>query len=607
MVLAQMQVMPGRPDKNLETMKKIIKKAKNDGKSLVIFPELAVSGYLLGDEWENEAFVRDCFDMNEEIVKITKGKIAAIWGNVLLDFNKVNEDGRIRKYNTAFVAQDGKYVSNGVFNGYTIKTLMPNYREFRDKRHFTSLKDLAFERGESINTIKKYFQPFDITINQVKKKVGVIICEDMWDDDYVIKPSEFLKQNSAELILNISASPFGIGKQDKRDRILSKKSQKGEIVYLNNVGIQNNGKNIFVFDGASTIYKNGNKIMQAPSFKDGNFDDKEGINNGINKTEKIFEALTYGLKEFFKTIGNKKVVIGLSGGIDSAVVAALCTIALGKENVIAVNMPSENNSSTTKNLAKNLASNLQIEYLVCPIQESFDYTKKQIEDVLDTKLEGLVLENIQSRDRGSRILAAISAAKNAVFTNNGNKTEIALGYATIYGDICGAICPIGDLYKTQVYELVKFINKKFGDIIPVGIIDLIPSAELSGEQNVDENKGDPFIYEYHDKLLYQFIELRKDPEDILKTFIEGNLEKKLGVNKKIIGNYFKSIEEFINDLEKIYKLFKFNFFKRVQAPPILTVSKRAFGYDLEEAQNEVYFTKKYHEMKKNFYLKNNIL
>ncbi len=607
MVLAQMQVMPWRPDKNLETMKKIIKKAKNDWKSLVIFPELAVSGYLLWDEWENEAFVRDCFDMNEEIVKITKGKIAAIWWNVLLDFNKVNEDWRIRKYNTAFVAQDGKYVSNWVFNWYTIKTLMPNYREFRDKRHFTSLKDLAFERWESINTIKKYFQPFDITINQVKKKVGVIICEDMWDDDYVIKPSEFLKQNSAELILNISASPFWIWKQDKRDRILSKKSQKGEIVYLNNVWIQNNWKNIFVFDWASTIYKNWNKIMQAPSFKDGNFDDKEWINNWINKTEKIFEALTYWLKEFFKTIGNKKVVIWLSWWIDSAVVAALCTIALGKENVIAVNMPSENNSSTTKNLAKNLASNLQIEYLVCPIQESFDYTKKQIEDVLDTKLEWLVLENIQSRDRWSRILAAISAAKNAVFTNNGNKTEIALWYATIYWDICWAICPIWDLYKTQVYELVKFINKKFWDIIPVWIIDLIPSAELSWEQNVDENKWDPFIYEYHDKLLYQFIELRKDPEDILKTFIEWNLEKKLWVNKKIIWNYFKSIEEFINDLEKIYKLFKFNFFKRVQAPPILTVSKRAFWYDLEEAQNEVYFTKKYHEMKKNFYLKNNIL
>lgn len=207
--------------------------------------------------------------MNQLIIDATKDSaMTVIWGNILTDSTRVNEDGRIRKYNAAFVARNGKLVPNGAGAKSVIKTLMPNYREFDDKRHFTSLKDLAFEDGANLATIEKYFQPFEILIDGVKRQVGVIICEDMWDDDYPIKPIEMLHKNGADMIVNISASPFGIGKQGKRDRLLARQSKGIDLVYANHVGAQNNSKNLYIFDGASPVYRDGTKIYQAPSFQE---------------------------------------------------------------------------------------------------------------------------------------------------------------------------------------------------------------------------------------------------------------------------------------------------------------------------------------------------
>lgn len=229
--------------------------------------ELVIPGYMIGDEWENEAFVRECEDMNWEIVDATKDSaMTVIWGNILIDPDKVNEDGRIRKYNSAFVARNGLLVPSGAMDGTVIKTLMPNYREFDDKRHFTSLKDLVFEEGGNLATMERYYRPFEIVVAGVRRKIGVIICEDMWDDDYPIKPTEMLRKNGADMIVNISASPFGIGKQGKRDRLLAKQSEGIDLIYANNVGAQNNSKNLYVFDGASPVYRDGKKIYQAPSF-----------------------------------------------------------------------------------------------------------------------------------------------------------------------------------------------------------------------------------------------------------------------------------------------------------------------------------------------------
>jgi len=207
--------------------------------------------------------------MNQEVIDATKNSnMSVIWGNILIDPNKVNEDGRIRKYNAAFVARNGVLVPNGVFDGYTLKTNLANYREFDDKRHMTSLKDLAFEEGTNLHDIEKYYQPFEIIIAGIRRKVGVVICEDSWHDDYILNPAKMLQKNRADMMVNLSASPFGIGKQGKRDRLIGGQSMGIDFIYANQVGAQNNSKNLYVFDGASVAFRDGKKIFQAPSFQE---------------------------------------------------------------------------------------------------------------------------------------------------------------------------------------------------------------------------------------------------------------------------------------------------------------------------------------------------
>lgn len=206
-VLEQMEVKAGNPEANLSRILEGISRAKERGKSLVVFPEMSVPGYLLGDEWENDAFVRECADMNAEITAATEDGIAAIWGNVLVDSKAKGEDGRIRKYNAAFVAQNGKMVSNGVFSGHTVKSLLPKYREFDDERHFFSLPKIAFERGVSPESL---LEPFELVIAGIRRRIGVVICEDMWDEDYAFKPVNVLKRKGVDAIVNLSASPFGL-------------------------------------------------------------------------------------------------------------------------------------------------------------------------------------------------------------------------------------------------------------------------------------------------------------------------------------------------------------------------------------------------------------
>jgi len=287
----------------------------------------------------------------------------------------------------------------------------------------------------------------------------------------------------------------------------------------------------------------------------------------------------------------------LSWWLDSAVVTAICTIALWKENVTTINMPSKYNSDTTKNLAKQTAVNLWVIYKKISIEESIKITHKQFKDAMWEKPTWLVAENIQARDRWARILAGIAGMENAVFTNNWNKTEIAMWYATLYGDTNWVISIIGDLYKSQVFELAREINREYGEIIPEQMINMQPSAELSNEQNVDEGLWDPFNYEYLDKLLYQFVELRKMPEDILEYHINNELEEKLWIDKNIL-EYFDNIDEFINDMEKVFRTVEISVFKRIQMPPTISISKRAFWYDLRESQGIIDFnTRRYKRMK----------
>jgi len=564
--VVQMEVVPGHPDINVKKILAEIEKARAAGDEMIVFPEMAVPGYLLGDEWENTAFARDCFSYNEVIKNATQG-IVAVWGNIDIDSRQKNEDGRIRKYNAAFIARNGAYVGSGCIH----KTLMPKYREFDDERHFYSLRKEAEDKGMPLSGLLK---PFEMDFGGIQRKVGVILCEDMWSDDYSVRPIDILLENGAEVIVNLSCSPWTWRKNNKRHSVVRSHIQKHPVyfVYANNVGTQNNGKTIFLFDGNSTVYNPDGSLQKvATDYTEETiqatlFDNNHQVQTGTNISEErdrqeLFTGLVYGIRKFFDTFATKRVVIGLSGGIDSALSAALLTEALGAENVFAINMPSQYNSQTTKTAALRLAENLGIHYTSISIQDAYTNTISELEAAIFEKLDGshqkvsiqlsgLNRENIQARDRGSRILAGVASALNAVFVNNGNKTETAFGYATLYGDISGALAPLADLYKTEVYDLARFFNQqKEREIIPSTIFDIPASAELNSDQNVDEGKGDPIFYPYHDKLVRAFVEFRLDPEDILDYYSEGTLGAIIHCEPSLIDAYFKNAEAFITDLE----------------------------------------------------------
>lgn len=616
--LSQLDIMAGHPDVNVAKIIKEIEKAKQRGIDVIVFSEMAVPGYLLGDEWENVSFVNDLMDYNEDIKKASSG-ITVIWGNVYVDLNAKGEDGRARKYNTVFIAQNGEWINNGVFEGHTYKSLLPKYREFDDERHFYSLIKLANEQGKMLKDLLK---PFPINVQGETVNLGLMLCEDMWSDDYTEKPTEILVKNGAQIIVNLSCSPWTWRKNDKRNRVVKSLLEKNPVpfLYCNNVGTQNNGKNIFLFDGNSTVYNSDGTIAAtAADYQEEtiNITIEENIANTVELSplsnerdiQELYNGLIYGIKHFFALLPNKKVVIGLSGGIDSAISAVLLSDALGAENVFAVNMPSKYNSDLTKNAAATLARNLEINYGVLPIQASVDLTVDELNRIefgrqnqtkKKTKLNitGFVTENIQARDRGARVLAAIAASLGGVFVNNGNKTETALGYATLYGDVCGAFAPIADLYKGEIYDLARYINKRAGkEVIPETIINVVPSAELSADQDVTKGKGDPIVYPYHDKLIKAFVEFRFDPERILELYKNGIIEQELKILPGTINANFPTANDFVADLEHKWRLYKINFFKRIQAPPIITVSRRAFGFDLREAQNGYYFTRRYAALK----------
>ena len=405
----------------------------------------------------------------------------------------------------------------------------------------------------------------------------------------------------AKLGIKLLSEPFSI------DRELPAEDNDFPVIRVGFVGLQNTGKTVYTFDGASAVFNSDGEVVQiAEPFKEClNFVELEEIDKmpalevpPVSETEEIYRAISYGVKNFLEQIGMKKVVVGVSGGIDSAVAAALYTQILGAENVYLVNMPSKFNSSTTKNLSEQLAKNLGCKYFVVPIQESVDWTVKQLEE-RGIEVSSFVKENIQARDRSARILAAIAAAVGGGFTCNANKAESTVGYATLYGDEAGFLSALADLWKFQVFDLARYLNEKiFGrEVIPQGIIDIVPSAELSTAQNVDEGKGDPLRYDYHDYLLRAFAEDNLTPEELLIWYVSSQVEDNIGCKVGLVEKYFPTPEEFIADLERWWKQFKgMGVAKRIQSPPILAVTDLPYGATTE-SQNGWHFTKKYLELK----------
>ena len=679
----QIQVHPGDPATNFQSMMQAIDYAKAVSTDILIFPELCLSGYMVGDLWDQVPFVKDCLFYGEELVKATENtNLTIIFGNVGIDESLRNLDGSLRKYNALYVASKGKLVSNpSQPYPFTIKTLLPCYRYFNEPRYFTSANVVAKERNLSLSDIN---QPLTISTRQGAFTIAPVICEDSWDTHYLDCPTSLMvdsakvKGQHIDLIVNCSSSPYTIHKQEQRHALFSAQAKQYNtpIAYTNHVGIQNNGKNICIYDGCSTLYDvNGSVVEEVPAFentvrptllKDTVWQPQPTVSLQTESTPTyiptLFKALQYGIRQFLAQTGIKKIVIGASGGIDSALNAALYSTVLPPENLYLVNMPSRYNSDMTKDLAYQLAQNIGCHYGVFPIEEGVNATIAQLEGQTFTKfhqethgyvhdhtlandtaihnsdtdsisepqqrtsnlseqthvdtdlntttflqLSTLAKENIQARDRSSRILAGIASAVNGAFTCNGNKTEFTVGYATMYGDLAGFLAVTGDVWKTDVYALARYMNEYIfkREVIPQGSIDVVPSAELSDAQDVTQGLGDPLQYEYHDCLFRAFVEgtphtlphQRLTPEDILCAYEKGTLEHLLGLPHPV-SHYFTSTDQFINDLERWWKSFNgLAVAKRIQSPPLFLVSERAFGTDLSESQLKPYFSRTYHIIK----------
>lgn len=616
-----MEVTPGRPDVNYNKILQAMDEARAQGAHILLLPEMCLPGYLIGDLWEQQTFLDDCEYYAQQIVSASQD-LCVMFGSVAVEPDKLNEDGRVRKYNAAFACQNGKLLGGYQGRSFIIKNSLPNYREFDDCRHFYSLHKLCAEEHAAVETA---LQPLELTIDGETVRIGLMLCEDGWTENYHLNVPQTLAQNGAQILCNLSCSPYTLGKNKKRNRLFSAQAKEAGIplIYCNNVGIQNNGKNIFTYDGCTSAYNgDGTLITSAEMYADTllpltwDTDASTIIPTCPPATlpqepRSVYMALKYGTSKFLQQCGIKKMTVGLSGGIDSAVTAAMYADILGAENLLLVNLPSQYNSDTTRNLAYRLAQALGANYAVLPITDSYQMTVAQLETTPITclgtgaafhlELNGLVKENIQARDRGARLIASASAAFGGAFSCNSNKAELAVGYATFYGDIAGALAMIGDLWKHQVYALGHYLNDTVfqREVIPEEIFTIRPSAELSDTQTVGKG-GDPLIYTYHDYLLRAFIENwhKTTPADILRWYKAGTLAEELGCSQAALEEACPTAQALITDLERWWKLFAgFAVAKRIQAPPVLSLTKRAFGYDHREAQLTPYFSREYYQLK----------
>lgn len=400
-----------------------------------------------------------------------------------------------------------------------------------------------------------------------------------------------------------SSDFYATGRRESENRELAHlaKDSAKPIVCVNGVGTDNTGKNIYALAGGSRVFDcDGQVIFEMPLFKeaeavvefvDGNVQVyAESSEPYPSQIAEIHDALVFMIRENLKMFHISRMVIGASGGIDSAVSAALYAEAIGPENVFLVNMPTRFNSDTTKNAARDLAENLGTPYMVAPISdiiESICHTLERcsfVRNDTEMKVVGINHENLQARTRSASILSTVASIVGAGVTCNGNKSEAMVGYCTLYGDTCGVMCALGDLWKTQVYALARYINRD-KEIIPKASIDIPASAELSEAMNVDEGKGDPILYPYHDKLFAMWVEKGVSLAYTEKLLMEGTLCETLGVDDAYFKSKLPTTEAALEDMRHWYRRFKgLALAKRIQFPPILSLSGHAFGGEYHESQ-----------------------
>jgi NAD+ synthase (glutamine-hydrolysing) len=528
--LAQIDTTIGDFEGNTEKIFQFIAQSRQKACDLVIFPELAIPGYPPTDYIDKQDFIRSNSEKLDLIAKASQS-IGIILG--YLDLNHHQEGKPF--YNAAALINDGKIV------GRAYKTLLPFYDVFDETR---------------------YFQPGKT--NQVShfsgKRLGITICEDIWNDKaffhehlYSEDPVELLVKQGLDLLINISGSPFYVGKRDLRINILTNLARKYQIpvAYVNLVG----GNDSLLFDGGSMVIDPQGKIQAlAKEFEEDliTFDmetNKGDIRLSIRTDEElIFKALCMGTRDYVSKCGFKHVAVGLSGGIDSSLVACIAAQALGKENVLGVAMPSLYSSPASLEDAQLLAQRLGINFCTIPISDIFQIYLKELQPSFAQYESDTTEENLQARIRGN-LLMALANKFNALVLTTGNKSEMAVGYCTLYGDMCGALAVISDVPKTMVYNLARYLNRT-EEVIPARVITRPPSAELKPDQT-DQDTLPP--YDVLDDILTEYVEKNRSIADIIKK----------GHDPRIVQDIIRRIH--------------LNEYKRKQSPPGLKITTKAFG------------------------------
>ena len=543
--LAQQNYHIGNFESNAQKIIAAIEAAKKQGGDMIVFSELSVCGYPPRDFLEFDDFIDQC-NATIDLIKSHADSIAVIVGAP--DRNKVKEGKDL--FNAAY------FLYNQQVIGVAHKTLLPTYDVFDEYR---------------------YFEPaFEWNVIEFKgKKIALTICEDIWNLGnnplYRICPMDKLMEQQPNLMINISASPFDYTHDDQRKATIKANVVKYQlpIFYCNGVGSQTE----VVFDGASMVYdKNANLCGQLPKFeealqsftlRDDGLIDAAIIETSSHWTDKVIlpssldeqrnidqvhDAIILGIKDYFSKMGFSKAIIGSSGGIDSAVTIALACTALGAENVRSILMPSQYSSDHSVADAEILSINLGNPYDIIPIKNIYDSFLSELKPIFGDLPFSLAEENIQSRSRGN-LLMAIANKFGYILLNTSNKSELATGYGTLYGDMAGGIGVLGDCYKLQVYALANYINRD-KIVIPTNIISKAPSAELRpGQKDADSLPE----YEVLDKLLYQYIERRLGPKEIKAQGFDSNL------------------------VDRVLKMVNMNEYKRNQFCPIIRISPKAFG------------------------------